>query len=86
MTAAVCRWFATCDNVTETGLAHAALGLVPCCERCAEHVGQAAELVPLPEGEPVASFVPVNVCPCGGRRVEITLRGGVVCTSCGKDV
>lgn len=87
MTAALCRWYAFCENVTTTGLAHPALGLVPCCERCASRVDLAAELVPLPDdGAPIASFVPVNVCPCGGTTVVITLRGGIACASCGTAV
>ena len=84
MSATVCRWFARCENVTETALPHAVLGHVPCCARCAALVSEEHNLVPLADVVPSHLF-PAQVCPCGGPRAEIT-RDGLVCSTCGKAV
>lgn len=34
-----CEWFARCDRQTSIAVWHPILGYVPCCQRCAEHVG-----------------------------------------------
>lgn len=44
----MCEWFARCDRLTLSGIQHPVLGLVPCCPRCAERVGETERLVLLP--------------------------------------
>lgn len=41
----MCEWFALCTNDTEFVILHPILGWVPCCQRCADRLGIADELV-----------------------------------------
>jgi hypothetical protein len=47
VTAVICMWFALCENPTTNGVQHPALGLVPCCDRCASKLDMSSELVPV---------------------------------------
>lgn len=40
-----CRWFLACDNPADGVLPHPVLGDTPCCQRCADTVGET--LIPL---------------------------------------
>lgn len=41
-----CEWFARCDNQTDRVATHPILGMVPCCDRCAEVTGTQTAQVP----------------------------------------
>lgn len=47
-TSTPCRYFALCENEAVGTVPNPALGLVPCCQRCADRVGVSDELVPFP--------------------------------------
>lgn len=40
-----CEWFVTCPNLTNHAIHHPVLGWVPCCLKCAEHLGIEGERV-----------------------------------------
>jgi hypothetical protein len=47
----VCRWFALCDHPAVGVIKHPILGLVPCCQRCAEKLDMTDRLLPLDQGK-----------------------------------
>lgn len=54
MIAGRCQWFALCDHDAAGAVAHPILGLVPCCQRCADALGlefDGSELEPLSASE-----------------------------------